>query len=154
MSTQTNVIGTRTAFTFSGSSLTSLADATYVAGTAVDFHAIINSHAPLDIILTFEATPGTVGSNKQAVLFIQTSMDGTNYSTGPTSGTTVTDQPNLEPVIVLPLLTNSTQQRRERSVLAALGFIPYSLKPVVFNNAGVAFSAGAVYYTIISGDAS
>jgi hypothetical protein len=150
---QGSVIGSRTSIAFTGSGLTALADGTYVTSTAaVDLHNLVAStYAPLDVILTFEATPGTVASNKQALLFIQTSMDGSNFSTGPTSGTTTTDQPNLEPIMVLPLNTNSTQQRRERSILAAIGFIPYAFKPVVFNNSGAAFSAAAVFYTIVYG---
>lgn len=71
--------------------LNSLASATYVAATAVDLSAV----HPLDIIIELEVTPGTVSGNKQALVFVQESLDGTNYSTGPTSGTTTTDEPNL-----------------------------------------------------------
>lgn len=148
-----NVIGTRTAFTIT---LNSLANVTYVAGTAVDFHNFFTSpdRAPLDIILELELTPGTVGGNKQAWLFGQISMDGSNYSTGPTSGTTNTDEPNLYRIGRLPLATNSTLQRRAFSMLERIGFIPYSFKPIVLNDSGAALagSGNALNYTVISGD--
>ena len=141
----------RASFSFSG--LTTLANGTYVASSAVDLYNAIDSVTkPLDVIVTFEATPGTVSGNKQALVFCQTSMDGSNFTTGPTSGTTTTDQPNLKQIASLPLFSNSTQQRGEWSLLAEIGFIPHSLKLVIFNDSGAAFSAGAAYYTHIYGD--
>jgi len=156
MSTALNtVIGTRTAFTIT---LNSLANGTYVAATAVDFHNFFTSpnRAPMDIVLELELTPGTVSGNKQAWLFAQISMDGTNYSSGPTSGTTTTDEPNLYRIGRLPLATNSTLQRKAFSVLERIGFIPYAIKPVVLNDSGAALagSGNALNYTVISGDAT
>ena len=116
--------------------LASLASATYVASSAVDLTSI----DPTDVIIEVEITPGTVSGNKQAKIFIQTSIDGTDYSTGPTSGTTVTDEPNLIQIGTLPLLTNSTLQRRMFSVAAALGWVPPYFKLVVFNDSGAAFA--------------
>lgn len=154
MSTQfSNVIGTRAAFTIT---LNSLANVTYSAATALDLHAFFGSpnRAPLDIILELELTPGTVSGNKQAKLFAQISMDGTNYSTGPTIGTTTTDEGDLYLIGILPLNTNSTLQRKAWSVLDRIGFIPYSIKPVVFNDSGasLAGSGNALSYTSIVGD--
>lgn len=156
MSTAYNtVIGTRTAFTIT---LNSLASATYVAATALDLHAFFTSpnRAPLDLIIELEVTPGTVGGNKQAKLFAQISMDGTNFSTGPTSGTTVNDEGDLYFIGALPLVTNSTLQRKGFSVLDRIGFIPYAIKPVVFNDSAATWagSGNAMYYTAISGDAT
>lgn len=147
-----SLFGSRTAFTIT---LNSLANVTYVAATAVDLHALVGSAStPLDVILELELTPGTVAGNKQALLFAQCSLDGTNYSTGPTSGTTVTDQPDLYYIGTLPLNTNSTLQRKGFSVVSAIGFVPYSIKPVVFNDSGAAIagSGNALNYTIIYGD--
>lgn len=153
MASFTTVLGTRTAFTIT---LNSLANVTYVAATGVDFHNITGSKAPLDIILELEITPGTVAGNKQALLFVQISLDGTNFSTGPTSGTTVTDQPNLYRIGALPMNTNATLQRKGFSIVSALGFVPWSVKPIVFNDSGASFagSGNACNYTIITGDAT
>jgi len=150
--TFSNVIGTRTAFTIT---LNSLGNGTYVAATAVDLHNIVGSAtAPLDVVIELELTPGTVSGNKQAKLFTQISMDGSNYSTGPTSGTTTTDEPDLYLIDILPLATNSTLQRKGWSLFSRIGFIPYSIKPVVFNDSGasLAGSGNALNYTIIYGD--
>lgn len=148
-----SLFGSRTAFTIT---LDSLANVTYVAATTVDLSALVGSAtAPLDIIIELELTPGTVSGNKQGLLFCQVSMDGTNFSTGPSSGTTVTDQPVLEFLGVLPLLTNSTLQRKAFSVKSKLGYIPKHIKPIVFNDSGAAIagSGNGLNYTIIYGDA-
>jgi len=51
---------------------------------------------PLDVIIEVDAaTTNTPSGNKQLVVFVQESLDGTNYRSGPTSGTTTTDEPNL-----------------------------------------------------------
>jgi len=150
-----NVIGARTAFTIS---LNSLANATYIAATALDLHAFFTTpnRAPLDLIIELEVTPGTVSGNMQAKLLAKISMDGTNWSTGPESGTTTTDELDLYYIGPLPLKSNSTLQRKGFSVVNALGFIPYAIKPIVFNDSGAAFggSACAMYYTAVSGDAT
>lgn len=116
--------------------LNSLANGTYVAATAIDFSSI----DPEDAIFVLEITPGTVGGEKGAYLFAQVSFDGTDYSSGPTSGTTLTDEPVLYPIGFLPLPTNSVLQRKAFPVLAALGFVPPWIKPVVRNASGAAFA--------------
>jgi len=128
--------GTRTAYTIT---LNSLANGTYVASSAVDLSAT----DPLDIVVEVEVTPGTVSGNKQATVFIQASFDGTNYSTGPASGTTTTDEPVLHQIGILPLPTNSTLQRKQFSVMQALGFIPPHHKLIVRNDSGAAFAGSA-----------
>jgi len=150
--TASTIIGTRTAFSIS---LNSLANVTYVAATPLDLHNIIASAtAPLDVVIELAVTPGTVAGNKQALLFAQISMDGTNYTSGPTSGTTVTDQDDLYRIDRLPLNTNSGAQLKGFSVLQSIGFIPYAIKPVVFNDSGAAFAGSgcALYYTVITAD--
>lgn len=150
-----NVVGSvsRTAFTIT---LNALANVTYVAATAVNLQGLLATptRAPLDVIIDLEITPGTVAGNKQAKLFALISLDGTNFSTGPTSGTTTTDELNLYPIGLLPLNTNAALQRKSFSVLDAIGFIPFSIRPVVFNDSGAAFAGAgcAMYYTGTSGD--
>jgi hypothetical protein len=107
---------------------------------------------PLDVTLELAVTPGTVSGNKQALLFIQASEDNTNFSTGPVSGTTVTDQLDLYLVGVLPLNTNTTLQRKIFSIVSTLGWLPGAINVVVFNDSGASFSTGVVFYTIRTGD--
>ena len=142
--------GSRTGYTIT---LNSLASATYVASSAVDL-ADGNGLTPLDVIVEVEITPGTVSGNKQAKVFVQASLDATNYSTGPTSGTTTTDEPDLLFLGVLPLNSASTLQRKQFSVLACLGFVPRAHKLVVLNDSGAAFAGSgcAANYQQISGD--
>jgi hypothetical protein len=149
-----NKAGTKTAFTIT---LNSLANVTYVAATPVDFQGITGVTAgclPRDIILELVLTPGTVSGNKQALLFVQASLDNSVFSTGPTSGTTITDQPNLLFIGALPMNTNATQQVKQFSVGAILGFVPRSLKPIVFNDSGAAIagSGNSCSYQVIADD--
>lgn len=140
--------GTRT--TLTTSALNSLASATYVSAGTIDASAI----DPLDVVIEVAVTPETVSGNKQAVVFLRVSMDGTNYSTGPVSGSTVTDEPNLKFLGTVPLNTNATLQRNALSVMAALGFIPPHMQVVVKNDSGAAFAASghAVHWTAYTGN--
>src|SRR5574340_206692 len=85
MTTQTQAWSSWTAFTIS---LNSLANGNYVAATAIDLSAV----NALDLLVQVSVTVGTVGGNKRAVAFLQTSGDGSTYTTGPTSGSTTTDR--------------------------------------------------------------
>lgn len=147
MATITAAAGSRT--TLTTSALNSLASATYVSAGTID----VSATDPLDVIVELEITPGTVAGNKQAVLFLKTSLDGTNYSTGPESGTGATDEPNLRFLGTLPLGSNATLQRGAFSVMAALGFVPPYMKVIVKNDSGAALAASghAVYHTAYTG---
>lgn len=154
MSTITSVLGSRTSLTTSA--LNSLASATYVnAGTLTH-----NTNKPLDCLVEVTVTPGTVSSNKQVVVFAQLSLDGTNFETGPVSGTTTTDEPDLTFVGVVPCNTNSTAQTQVFSLLAAYqragkgaAGLPYASKIIVKNETGAALAASghSVYYAEITG---
>lgn len=147
MATVKQVVGTRTSLTTSA--LNSLASGTYVsAGTLTH-----NTNQPLDVLIEVTATPGTVSGNKQLLVFAKASLDGTNYSTGPESGSTTTDEPDLFFVGALPLNTNATQQSRVFSLAAAFGGkLPHSSKIIVRNDSGAALAASghSVYYSEIS----
>jgi len=147
MATITAAAGSRT--TLTTTALNSLASATYVSAGTID----VNATDPLDVVIEVEITPGTVAGNKQAVVFLKTSMDGTNYSTGPESGTGANDEPNLRFLGALPLNTNATQQRGAFSVMAAIGFVPPYMKVVIKNDTGAALAASgnSVYFTQFTG---
>lgn len=148
MTAFTSLLGTVTSIPFTGSALSTLANVTYVTSTnPVDLGAV----TPLDCVLELPVTPGTVSGNKQVVLFIKISVDGSNYSSGPESGTTTTDEPDLYLIGVVPCNTNSTAEKKSFSMASALGFCPRYFKPVVKNDSGAALSAGTVNYVTITG---
>lgn len=147
MATVKQVVGTRTALTTSA--LNSLASATFVSAGTITH----NTNQPLDVLLEVTATPGTVSGNKQLLVYAKASLDGTNQTTGPETGTNVTDEPNLYYVGTLPLNTNSTTQTKVFSLAAAYGgLLPYASEIVVRNDSGAALNAsgGSVYYSEIS----
>ncbi len=147
MATVKQVVGTRTALTTSA--LNSLAAATFVSAGTITH----NTNQPLDVLVEVTATPGTVSGNKQLLVYAKASLDGSNQTTGPETGTAVTDEPNLYYVGTLPLNTNSTTQTKVFSLAAAYGgVLPYASEIVVRNDSGAALNAsgGSVYYSEIS----
>jgi hypothetical protein len=151
MATVKQVVGARTALTTSA--LNSLASATFVSAGSLTH----NTNQPLDVLLEVTATPGTVSGNKQLLVYAKASLDGSNQTTGPETGTAVTDEPNLYFVGALPLNTNSTTQTKVFSLAAAYGgVLPYASKIIVKNDSGAALNAsgGSVYYSEISATVS
>lgn len=150
MATITVAPGTRTSLTTTA--LNSLASANYVSAGTVDVSAI----DPLDVVVEVAVTPGTVAGNKQAVVFLRVSMDGTNFSSGPSSGSTATDEPNLKFIGTVPLNTNAALQRNALSVMSALGFVPPHFEVVVKNESGAAFASSghAVHWTPYTGNSA
>lgn len=147
MATIKQVVGARTSLTTTA--LNSLASATYVLCGSITH----NTNQPLDVLIEVSATPGTVSGNKQLLVFAKASLDGSNQSTGPETGISTVDEPNLFFVGVLPLNTNATTQTRMFSLAAAYGgILPYASEIVVRNDSGAALNAsgGSVYYSEIS----
>lgn len=146
----TQPAGARTALTTTA--LNALASATYVSAGIVD----VSASDPLEVVVEVEATPGTVSGNKQLLVFLQASFDNTNFSTGPVSGVTTTDESNLLRLGVLPLGSNATLQRGAFPVAATLGYVPPYFKIVVKNDSGAALGASghAVHYTPYTGNAA
>ena len=147
MATVKQVVGPRTSLTTSA--LNSLASATFVSAGTITH----DTNQPIDVMIEVTATPGTVSGNKQLVVFAKVSLDGTNYSTGPESGTTTTDEPDLYYVGTVPLNTSSAVQTKTFSLAAALGgMLPYASKIIIKNDSGAALAASgnSVYYSEIS----
>lgn len=145
MTTVTQPLASRTALTSTGFS--TLASATYVATSAKD----CNSNKPVDVVVEVEAaTTNTPTGNKKIDVFVVESLDGTNYRSGPTSGTATTDEANLLYACALPMNSSSTTERVSFSVKRALGYVPYAFKVVLKNDLGVALTSGAVYTTEVS----
>ncbi len=132
--------GTRTSSLLS---LGTLANGTYVTATAVDLGATI----PPFFTLQAECDPnGTPSGNKQLVIFLKWSLDGTNYTSGPESGTTVTEEADLHWVGTMP--TNDTNTHRKEFVVYPKGRY---FKIVVKNDMGVALTSGDVYRADFTG---
>ena len=150
MASITAVVGAKTALTTSA--LNSLASATYVSAGTIDLTAA----DPLDVLVEVAATPGTVSGNKQVVVFAKVSLDGSTWTSGPETGTTATDEPNLKFLGTVPCNTNSTQQRNTLSVMSALGYVPPNLEIVIKNDTGAALAASgnSVYYAVVTGNAA
>jgi hypothetical protein len=141
MTTITSIPGTKTSL----GSLGTLANGTYVnAGT-------ITSSNALDVIVEVNALPnGVTSGDQQIVVFAQESLDGTNFSSGPTSGTTTTDESDLYFLGTVPV-NSANQQTKAFSVAAALGWVPPYLNVIVKNDCGVALTSGSVAYSLYTG---
>ena len=125
--------------------MSTLASATYIASSAIDLGATI----PSDVTIEVEATPSSTPSgSKRLIVFAQLSLDNTNYSTGPTSGTTATDETDLHWVGALTV--NSTGTHRKFMRLLDLPVTRY-LKLVAKNDMGVALTSGFIYKADITG---
>lgn len=148
MATIKQLVGTRTSLAFTSTTLSTLASATYVQNTtAYD----CTTNQPLDVVIEVDvATTNTPSGNKQLVVFMQESLDGTNYRSGPTSGTTTTREPNLKWVGSIPVTTASTTEIATFSLMGSLGYIPAKFFIVIKNDLGVALTSGTVFTSEIS----
>jgi len=143
MATVTDTLGTRTSLAYSGSSLSTLASGTYVANTTA-YNCTTNK--PQDVIVEVDlATTNSPASLKQCSIFISESLDGTNFRSGPTSGTTTTREGELVLLGVVPMTTSSVTSINMFSVRQALGYVPNSFYVIVKNETGVALTSGTVY---------
>lgn len=140
MATTKQTLSARTSLT--SSSFGTLASATYCVSSAYN----CATNEPQDVIVEVEcATTNTPSGNKQVVVFVKESLDGTNFRSGPESGTTTTDEPNLRFLGTIPMNTASTTQRGTFSVAASLGYCPDQFKIICKNDLGVALTSGAIY---------
>ncbi|HXE49557.1 MAG TPA: hypothetical protein VN663_14355 [Ramlibacter sp.] len=139
MSTVKNAQGSRTQLSGASAALTSLASATYAVLGTITHNS--GGKTPLDCLVEVYCKPGTVSSLKQLTIFAQKSLDGTNFESGPTSGTTTTDEPNLTYVGTVPLNSNTTSERRIFSLAQVFGSLPFATKLIAKNESGAALSA-------------
>jgi len=145
MATVKQPLGARSGLTVTG--LSTLAAGTYVGSTAYN----CNTNQPMDVAVEVNATTtNTPAGNKQVCVFIQESLDGTNFRSGPSAGTTTTDEPDLLLLGVVPVNTSGGNHMRTFSVAQALGYVPYAFKVVLKNDLGVALTGGSVFTSEIS----
>ena len=142
----TPAVGTRTALTVTG--LATLVVGTYVASAIYT----ANTVKPWDVIIEIAAaTTSTPSGNKQLLVFVADSLDGTNFRSGPTTGTSAVDEGNLRLIGTLPMNTASVTQTGTFSVATALGFCPFAFKVVIKNDLGVALTSGTAFTSTITG---
>lgn len=139
MATIKSEVQTAASLTVTG--LGTLASATYVTSATLTH----STNDPLDVLVEITvATTNTPAGNKQVIVFAKGSLDGTNFSSGPESGTTATDEPDLYFVGVVPVNTATTTHRKTFSLAAAFGgVLPLATKIVLKNDLGVALTSGS-----------
>lgn len=144
----TSSVGARTALTTTA--LDNLASGAYVSAGVLNH----DTNKPLDVLLDVRVTPGTVSGNRQVVVFAQGSLDGTNFESGPISGTTTTDESNLTFVGTIPCNTNATVQAGLFSLAGPFGgVLPRQTRIVVKNETGAALAATghSVHFSEVTG---
>lgn len=141
MATVKQIVGAKTALTVTG--LSTLASATYVASAS--YGNTVNN--PLDLVVEVQVeTTNTPAGNKQVVVFAQASYDGgTTWQSGPTSGTSTTDEPLLTPIGTVPLATASVPEVMSFPLASAYGgVVPPMIRFVFKNDLGVALTSATV----------
>lgn len=141
MATIKSEVQTANTLTTTQTNLSTLASGTYLVSETITH----STNDPLDVLVeVMVQTTNTPVNNKQVVVFAKGSLDGTNFGSGPESGTTTTDEPDLHYVGSIPVNTASTQHRKVFSLAAAYGgVLPIATKLVFKNDLGVALTTGA-----------
>lgn len=122
-----------------------LANGSYAVSSAIDLGATI----PLDVTFEVEADAnGTPSGPKQVALFAKFSIDGTNYGSGPETGSTTSEELDLHWLGALPM--NDTNTHRKFFSLQGQPVARY-MKIIVKNECGVALTSGAVYMAAVTG---
>lgn len=125
------------------------------AGTYVSLGTIThNTNQPLNAFIEVNATAGaSVSNGKQLIVFAKISLDGTNFTSGPESGTSAVDEKNLIQIGVVPLETATAAQSQIFNIAAAYdGDLPYASKIIVKNDTGATLgsSGNSAYYAEIT----
>ncbi len=140
MATIKSEVQSASAVTVTG--LSTLTSAAYVVSNTITH----TTNDPLDVLVDVLVSTSNVPSgNKQVVVFCKGSIDGTNFGSGPESGTTTTDEPDLHFVGSVPVNTTIVPHRRVFSLAGAYGgILPAATKLVFKNDLGVALTTGTV----------
>ena len=132
-------VGSRNSLSISG--ITTLSAGTYLASSSYN----CSTTSPLDVIIELTVGVSTSPSSRKAVaVFLQESLDGTNFRSGPTSGTTTTDEADLKFIGTVPV-NSATSHTGFFSVFTSLSYLPKYFKVVVKNDTGVALTSGSLY---------
>lgn len=147
MATVKQVVGTRTALSIS--SVATLASGTYVTSE----NYVPNTNQPMDVVVEVMAgTTNAPAGNKQVVVFVQDSLDGTNFRTGPTAGTSTANEADLTYLGTVPVNTSAgvMLHRGLFSLVNACGYIPHTFRVVLKNDLGVALTTATAFTSELS----
>lgn len=104
--------------------------------TAISNAINVETNDPLDVLIEVLIDPGTTSGNKQAVLYILTSLDGTNFSDSTNYST------NAAYLGAVNLPDTNVVRSKAFSVAAACGeTLPNQFKLLVHNDSGAAFNS-------------
>ena len=147
MSTIKQVVGTRTALSIS--SVATLAAGIYVASAIYT----ANTNQPTDVVVEVMAgTTNAPAGNKQVVVFVQDSLDGTVFRTGPTNGSSTANEADLRLMGVVPTVESAgvMLHRGFFSIANSCGYVPYAFQIVLKNDLGVALTTATAFTSEIS----
>ncbi len=144
MASITSTQGTRSAVTVSG--LSTLGSGAYCVSDTIPLASMAN--LKLEVAL---ATTNAVASKFQCSVFLQQSLDGTNFESGPTSGTSTTDEPDLTFVGIVPMFSSTTTHRKIFDLSDVIGDNTHSIRVVIKNEVGVALTSGTLHTTSVVG---
>ncbi len=138
-------VQTRTSLTVAG--LGTLASATYCVSSTYT----LNTNKPADLFLEVNiATTNTPSGNKQVLVFAQVSLDGTNWTTGPTSSTSATEEPDLYYLGTMPITVASYTHTKVFALSQLFARPVHSVRFVIRNDLGVALTTGTAYTSEVS----
>lgn len=147
MATIKSEVQAASALTVTG--LSTLASSNYAVSNTITH----STNDPLDVLIDVSVTATSPAGNKQVVVFAKGSLDGTNFGSGPETGTTnASDEPDLHFVGSVPMNTTGIAHRKIFSLAAAYGgLLPAATKLVFKNDAGVTLSAASVQIAEVIG---
>lgn len=137
MATIKKPLGARTA-------ITTTAHNSLAAGTFVVLGTITHdtNQAIDDLVEVTVVAGASISGGKQVLVYAKQSLDGTNFTNGPESGTGVLGEPNLFLIGAIPLGTTSAAHTGIFSLASAYdGNLPYASKIIVKNDSGATLAA-------------
>jgi len=131
-----------------GLTLGTLGSGAYLASGTIDLTVAI----PLELSIEAEAIPnGVPTGNLQLVVFVETSLDGTNF-TGPATRATANDGQETF-VGLLPMAATTAVRNAKAFSTAGLPVTRY-FRFVAKNDMGVPLASGTINYGVIKGDST
>lgn len=148
MATIKKPLGARTA-------ITTTAHNSLAAGTFVVLGTIThNTNQAIDDLVEVTVVAGaSISGGKQVLVYAKQSLDGTNFTNGPESGTGVLEEPNLFLIGAIPLGTTSAAHTGIFSLASVYdGNLPYASKIILKNDSGAALgnSGNSAYHAEVT----